>query len=215
MLSPASSPKVSEEELLSAALSKAGAGRRAAILALLQYLEPVIRVRANRLLESKHGAAGLTRDQVDDLVQEVWAYLFADNARVLRSWDPKKGRNLRSFVAMVATRCCIDLLRGRRLNPYREVVTDHSEIERDAALVDSLETRAVSRSFLEWLVSSLRELLSEEGGLLLQVMYLEGASPEEAERQTGISRSKIYNQRRRISALARRLVKTETASGGV
>lgn len=199
-----------EQRLLSVALGPPGDDRDQALERLIRYLEPVIRIRANRRLEAAKSPSQVRRADVDDLVQEVWLQLFADDFRVLRSWTPSRGRNLRSFVAMISTRFCIDLLRGRRLNPQREVTLGMEQLERDAGLVDELESRTTTRSFLEALVTSMRDILSKDGATLLQLMYLEGASPQEAAEQTGLPKTKIYNQRRRITELARKLARELT-----
>lgn len=199
-----------EQALLSTIFSSSGEARDEALSRLIRHLEPVIRIRANRRLEMAQGPSRIRRTDVDDLIQEVWLQLFADDFRVLRMWNPERGRNLRSFVAMVATRFCIDLLRGRRINPHREIMRGLEEIEQDAGLVDELESRAAARSLLEVLVISMRDILSKDGATLLQLMYLEGASPQEAAQKTGLPKTKIYNQRRRITELARKLARELT-----
>ncbi|MEL7370700.1 MAG: hypothetical protein AAFN74_17405 [Myxococcota bacterium] len=203
----ASEVEQADLRLVRTALDPQHPDRDTALHHLIRRLDPVLRIRANRAIETKRGDAGLARTDVDDLMQEIWAFLFAEDFRVLRTWDPTRGRTLRSYVGMIATRFCVDLLRGRRLNPQRELASELTALERDAALVDDLEVRTLTRCFLERLVAGMRDLLSKDGQALLDVMYLEGASPAEAEARTGLPRTKIYNQRRRITMLARQLAR--------
>src|SRR5439155_12952986 len=86
-----------------------------AVRALLAYLLPVVRSRALlacRRRSSSLGSGDLSQE-VDDLTQEALATLFANDANVLRSWDPARGLSLRNFVGLVCARRIHALLRAR------------------------------------------------------------------------------------------------------
>jgi len=54
------------------------------------------------LFYRNRSAAGRdVRQEVADLIQEVFMALFADDARVLRSWQPERGLSLDNFVGLV------------------------------------------------------------------------------------------------------------------
>lgn len=66
---------------------------------------------------SRHEGGSLSarhRDiDVDDAVQETFARLFANDARLLRSFDPARA-SLATFVALIARSVTLDLVRRRR-----------------------------------------------------------------------------------------------------
>src|SRR5215471_16061481 len=93
---------VADGELVKAAL----AGDRRATEDLVGRLARVIQVRVGvALLRRRHAARGRTLAQeVEDLMQEVFAALFEQDGRVLRRWDPARGLSLKSYVGLVAER---------------------------------------------------------------------------------------------------------------
>lgn len=53
-------------------------------------------------------------DGAEDILQQVLLELFRKDMRLLRTWDPQKGRSLRSYLCKLAERRAYDALRGRR-----------------------------------------------------------------------------------------------------
>src|SRR5687768_1618744 len=60
------------------------------------------------------------RQEVEDLTQEVFVALFADDARALRLWDPARGASLANFVGLLAEREVASILRSGRRSPWTE-----------------------------------------------------------------------------------------------
>src|SRR5262245_34984786 len=97
---------------------------------LVRDLTPVIRAGVGFALARVHSAKGRARHQeVEDMTQTVLLALFADRARVLLQWDPTRGLDLRSFVALLARRETVSLLRSPRRSPWTEDPTLLEELD--------------------------------------------------------------------------------------
>src|SRR5215471_5085162 len=58
--------------------------------------------------------AVFSRDDLEDLVGEVWVALLRDDLKKLRAYRPEKGFRLASWIALIATNTTIDRLRARQ-----------------------------------------------------------------------------------------------------
>src|SRR5262245_25583265 len=95
----------------------ARAARRdpAAARELVKLLHPVVQARVARVLWRTRGAAGRDlRQEVEDMSQDVFAFLFQDGARALRAWEPERGLSLANFVGLLAERRTLSTLRSAR-----------------------------------------------------------------------------------------------------
>ena len=181
------------------------AGESPAVSLLVDRLTPVVQARvARRLLAHGRGRERNVRQEVEDLVQEVFLQLFADNGRVLREWRPERGLSLENFVGLVAERQTISILRTGKRNPWKEDPTLSEELDR-ASPEASPEEAVASREGLRKVLDQLRESLSPLGWQLFDLIYLRELSVVEVEGQTGLSREAIYAWRSRLRRLARRL----------
>jgi len=189
-------------------VAQAIAGDGPALRSLVELLTPVIQARVARALlafrPSNDGRP--VRPQVEDLTQEVLLVLFADGARVLRSWRQEQGLSLENFVGLVARRRAISWLRSGRRSSWREDPTlDGAEAPEPAAAEDP-EGEAASREQLRLLLRRLQEELSPLGWRLFELLLVQERSVEEVERRTGMSRDALYAWRSRLRRLARRLL---------
>ncbi|HVT58403.1 MAG TPA: sigma-70 family RNA polymerase sigma factor [Thermoanaerobaculia bacterium] len=199
-------------------LRRALAGDEAELNRLVGALAPVVQARVARcLLRWRIGpAAGRSvRQEVEDLTQEVFLQLFADQGRVLRSWQPERGLTLPNFVGLVAERQTTSVLRSGRRSPWKEDPTLPERL--DAPAEDGGPERvAASREELRLLLQRLTEELSPLGRNLFDLLFLQELSLTEVARRTGLSNDAVYAWRSRLRRLARRL-QTELAmseSGG-
>lgn len=191
------------EVLVAQALS----GHEQAVGSLVELLTPVIQTRVARVLLAfrPSGEGRSTRQQVEDLTQDVFLTLFDDGARVLRSWRPGEGLSLENFVGLVARRRAISCLRSGRHNPWREDPTLTEELDEPAADPDP-EAQAASRQELHLLLRRMQEELSPQGWTLFDLLLVQGLPIEEVEQRTRMSRDAIYAWRSRLRKLARRLL---------
>lgn len=189
--------------LVAAALS----GRPAAIRALVDALMPVVQSRAARALARYRPRSRDARQDVEDLVQEIFAALFEHDARVLRSWDPAKGLSLRNFVGLVAQRAAHGMLRSGRRTPWPDDPTDPVDLEGlDEGPSDPL-ARITSRAELEHLLDRLTEELSPRGLALFYRLCVHQEDVRVVAESTGMTEVAVYAFRKRLERTARELAR--------
>jgi len=181
------------------------AGESPAVSQLVDRLTPVVQSRvARRLLAQGCGRERNVRQEVEDLVQEVFLRLFAEQGRVLREWRPERGLSLENFVGLVAERQAVSILRTGKRNPWKEDPTLDGDLDRASPEVGP-EQVVASRQRLRKVVDRLREDLSPLGWQLFDLIYLRELTVDEVETRTGLSRVAIYAWRSRLRRLARTL----------
>src|SRR6185503_6782407 len=108
---------------LAAARDQGGRSRDGlALERLVQLLTPVIQARVARTLYRRRWGRGggyNVRQDVEDLTQDVFLKLFANDGRVLRSWRQERGLSLENFIGLVAEFHTISYLRSGRRNPWK------------------------------------------------------------------------------------------------
>jgi RNA polymerase sigma factor (sigma-70 family) len=191
-------------------------GDRFALTRLVAVLTPVIQARVARtLLARRFRLAGGrdVRQEVEDLSQEVFLSLFANDARTLRSWQVERGLSVENFVGLVAERQVLSFLRSGRRNPWKEDPS-FSEDELETEALDSgPEEVASSREHLALLLDRLREELSPLGRRLFQLLFVQELSQAEVEAASGLSADAVYAWRSRLRRLARKLLAEMSGSG--
>jgi RNA polymerase sigma factor (sigma-70 family) len=198
-----------DDDSIATDVRQALAGDEPALDRLVRSLTPVIQRRvAQGLLLRRSGTAASRniRQEVEDLSQEVFLYLFADGGKVLRSWQPERGLSLRNFVGLVAERKTASILRIDKRSPWKEIPTLLVELDR-AAPDSGPEELAASREQRKLLLHRLREELTPRGWHLFDLLFLRGLSVKEVAAETGLSAVAVYAWRSRLRRLIRRLLK--------
>lgn len=188
-------------------IRRALGGDDAALTRLVDLLTPVVQARVARgLLRRRVGlAAGRdVRQEVEDISQEIFLALFEDDAKVLRSWEPRRGLSLENFVGLVAERQTASILRSGKRSPWKEDPTLVDELDRRAQGADP-EDVAASREELRMLVERLREKLSPLGRHLFELLYLRELSVAEVAEVTDMSADAVYQWRSRLRRQAQNL----------
>lgn len=201
---------------LQAILQRALAGDPAAQCELVDLLTPVIQKRVARaLLKYCQGPSGArnVHQEAGDLTQEVFFYLLAKDARVLRRWDPELGLSLLNFVGLVAERRALWILRGR-LSPWIDEPTLIEELPDQPYSGDNPERAASSREILRLLLDQLKDRLSAEGWHMFDLLFRQELSPAEVAQRTGKSLAAVYKWQSRLSQLARRILAELSNSDG-
>jgi RNA polymerase sigma factor (sigma-70 family) len=188
-------------------LAQALAGDEGALARLVRRLTPVIQARVARclLLRQARGPGRSVRQEVEDLTQEVFLQLFADGARVLRSWQPERGLALDSFAGLVAERLTVSILRSGKKSPWKEDPTLTEELDSASPAADP-ERQSASREELRRLLGRLDEELSPLGRTLFELLFVEELAPPEVMARTGLSADAVYAWRSRLRKLAGRLL---------
>lgn len=197
-----------DRALARAALS----GDAAATRDLVGRVMPIVQARVARVLVRRRGGSGRdVRQEVEDLVQEVFASLFENEGRVLRAWDPARGLSLGSFCGLIAEREAASILRSGRRSPWTETATEMDAIERDLPTVQPAEAAVASREELGVLVAKLREGLSPLGLEMFQRLVVDEEPVESVCKTTGMTADAVYAWKSRIVKLLRKIMSEEAA----
>lgn len=197
----ASDPQIAD--CVKAALS----GDAAQLELLLAAIQPVVHVRVLRgVLRRRSQARG--RDlgpDLEDLVQEVFAALFADEGKALLSWDATRGLSFINFVGFLAEREVAMRMRTGRRNPWTEDPTLDTTLVFLRGVSPSDEDRVEARDVLRALSDRLRERLSPLGRQYFQLLLVEDRPIQEVSLQTGTSVDALYAWRSRLRRVLREL----------
>jgi RNA polymerase sigma factor (sigma-70 family) len=196
-------------------VAQALAGDEPALRRLVALLTPVIQSRVARgLLRWRTGAASGrdVRQEVEDLTQEIFLHLFADDGKVLRAWQPERGLTLANFVGLVAERQTASVLRSGRRSPWKEDPTLAEDLDglHGATAASGPEEIAASREQLQILWRRLAEELSPQGRQLFGLLFLEELPLPEVVARTQLSPDAVYAWRSRLRRLCRRLLAEES-----
>ena len=179
-------------------VKRALGGERAAIEELVRELSPVVQARVATALWRRGRAS---RQELEDITQEVLMELFTGDARVLARWEPERGLSLASFVGLVAQRMVFSLLRSRRRSPFTQEPTDPRTIEASAGssrMHPTPEDPFAAREFLGLLFERLHAELSAKGLEMFYRLYVWQEEPEHIARETGSTLEAIYQWRSRL-----------------
>jgi len=178
----------------SALLSRALAGEREATAALVRRLRPPIQAELAHLLMRVAPAQGRSaRQELEDLVQDVFIALFDRDAKLLTSWDPSRGRSLESYVRLVARSRALDVLRSRRRSPWQAEPMDHEQIEELAEPSAAQQTdRVVAREKLVALQKALPVMLSTRDFTLFVALFVEERPPADVANDVGMTAGAVY-----------------------
>jgi len=187
-------------------LARALAGQRQAQRELADRLiAPIHREVAMALGRATQGTGVDPRQEVLDLVQDVLVLLFEHDARELRRWDPSRGRNLHSYVRLLARRRVARVLNQRRGNPYALVLVADAADEGgpdDGGPIVQLE----QRHQLDQVLAALYAQMDERDHELFDLLFVEERDPGEVAELLGSTRGAInawvYRTRKLVRALA-------------
>ncbi len=194
-----------EQERVRSAL----AGDPAAVHWLVSHLSPVIQARVARALLRRASGGRSTRQEVEDMTQEVFVALFEDGGKVLRSWEPERGMSLANFTGLVAERQVAAILRSGRRSPWTEDPTLSEDLERPSDDAQGAEARLASQQILAVLLDRVRATLSPKGLDLFERLYVREESVEAVCAATGMSPDAVYAWRSRLGKLVRTFVEEE------
>jgi len=208
------------EELTKARVRAALAGDEVALRTLIDALMPVVQSRAARALGRYRPRARDTRQELADLVQEVFADLFDENGRVLRQWDPARGLSLRNFVGLVSQRTLGALLSSGRRTPWPDDPTDPGTLELLVGQTSDPAPRMESRDELERILDRMMQALSPRSLELFHRLCVLEEDVRVVANSTGMTEQAVYAARARFSRLAQKVaqevaLETPEHRGGV
>lgn len=183
-----------------ALVQRALAREPAACRALVDRLTPPIQRQVNATLARWRRG---TRQDVRDLVQDVFRILLDADGKVLRAWDPAKGASLEGYVGMVAQRKVASILSSGRKSGHAEDAQDPIDFDDAAADAPDPEMGALSRDLLARVLDELRIRLSAQGFEMFRVLVVEERDVAWVQEHYGMSRDAVYAWRSRVSKAAK------------
>ena len=152
-----------------------------------------------------------SRDDLEDLVSDVWLALLRDDMKKLRAYCPEKGFRLASWIALIATNTTIDRLRARQTDDMH--VEDMSSIDIASQSAEPDEDM-LGHERAQLAQAALEELSAEERAFVWDCFHDERA-PEEIAREQGVAVNTIYSRkfkiREKLAKIVRRLEGCEAA----
>ncbi|MBK8258259.1 MAG: sigma-70 family RNA polymerase sigma factor [Polyangiaceae bacterium] len=187
-------------------LDNALAGDRSAVRELIANLRPVVQTAVVGVLARSRGSARgrPLAQEVDDFVQEVFARLFASDAKELRRWQPAVAP-LETFVRGIAYCDAVSILRNRTTSPYTEDPIEPEQFDPIPKSEPTPETRAISRDALLRLVDAIRNGLGPRGAAVFELLILRERPVEEVCATLAMSEDAVYAWRSRIGKKAREI----------
>ncbi len=177
---------------------RALAGDPAARTSLVELLYRTVRWEIVRVLQ-RHAATGRDPNQeVDDLIQEVFCALFADDAKALRAWCPDGGRSVIRFVGWYARHQALAILRSGRRSPWVDDPTDFAGEGHEIADPGSIEDRVLDRDLLAKVLDRFYADATPRMVQMFVLLFVEQVEVEEICTATGLVRGAVYKWRERL-----------------
>lgn len=177
--------------------------------ALVHQIAPVVHRRVAQIVLRKRAAA-LGRDvrqEIEDLVQDVFALCFDKNARVLRAWDPDRGLSFENFVGLIAQRETLSILRTSKRSPWTEDPTLPSALEEIERPSEDFEAKVESRNTITVLADRMRERLSPLGMQYFKWLYVEQKPVAQVAQEAKTTTGALYVWRNRLTKMIREIAR--------
>jgi RNA polymerase sigma-70 factor (ECF subfamily) len=151
----------------------------------------------------RYGAT-FSRDDLDDLVGDVWLVLLRDDMKKLRQYDAGRGFRIASFLGLVATNATIDHLRARQADatPLDDIIEDYASMRAEAPrdTVEMREEEALARA-------ALAQLSGDERAFVVDC-FRDEVSPEDLARSLGVSTNTVYSRKFKIREKLQKIVRS-------
>ena len=151
----------------------------------------------------RYGAT-FSREDLDDLVGDVWVTLLRDDMRKLRQYDCTRGFRIASFLGLVATNATIDHLRSRQADaaPLDDVIEEYASLRAEPVrdVVEERQEAALARAALAQLSSAERDFVVD--------CFREERSPEELARALGVTTNTVYSRKFKIREKLQKIVRS-------
>ena len=139
------------------------------------------------------------------MTQEVFASLFADDAKALRAWQPARGLSLVNFVGLIAEHQVASIFRSGKRRPWSEEIVVDNDFESIGETAIGPERQVASVQFYGLLLERMRAELTPRGFELFHMMFIEEKSVEAVCATMGMSTDAVYAWRSRLPKLVRKV----------
>jgi len=191
------------------ALGDALAGDPGAVRVLIEELGPVVRARVRRVLSRNPARVPCLHQDVDELVQETFLVLFADDSSLLRRWDPERGMSLPNYVGQIAEREAGRYLRARSTAKRRgEELTapDDLTMQHAAAGGEGADEQLERDERHRRILDHLRAALTPESFQVFDLIYVRLLSAPEVAQMLGCEVQAVYTRRSRIRTTLKKVM---------
>jgi len=195
-------PRGSDDSDIGQLVRRVLSGDRRASELLATRLMPIIQKRIAEVLRRKRTHA--SRNDLLDYVQRTLECLWDRDFYVLRRWDPAIG-GPEPYVAKVAERLTLSILRSGRLSGWREDPTESEAFETGEGGED-LESSIMNRELLEIVLDRLTEELSPRHMELFSALFVDERKVEDVSQQFQMTPAAIYSWKNRVRTLLRSLL---------
>ena len=161
----------------------------------------MIRARVRRVLSRNPARVPCLNQDVDELIQETFLVLFADDSALLRRWDPERGMSLPNWVGQVAEREAGRYLRARSAAKRRgEELTapDDLTMQHAADGGEGADEQLERDQRRRDLLGRIRAALTPETFLVFDLLYVRLLSAPEVAQMLGCEVQAVYTRRSRI-----------------
>lgn len=172
---------------------------------MIREVLPAIKVEATMTLARRaHAQRRDHRQEVEDFAHDVLVHLLADDGRVLKLWDPRRGP-LNQFVRLITRQRVSRALHGYRGNPWGNEPTAAEALE-PLTGADEGDRLLESREELRAVLEKLRAHLDDRGLLLFQRIHVDQAPIAAVAEELGMTREAVDAWNSRMRKLARKLI---------
>lgn len=195
-------------------------GEPTALSWMLDELTPVVQSQAARALlrYNEKSSRRSIQQEVEDLTQEIFLWLFENDGRILKSWLPEQGVPLSGFIAH---RKVMGIMRSQKRSPWTEEPTlaeelEHRKASQQAASfthaelsltnTEDPEDKIAFKQILQLVIEELNGSLSPLGRFLFSLLYVEQRSVDEVGQQLGMTKDALYAWRSRIGRISREIL---------
>jgi RNA polymerase sigma factor (sigma-70 family) len=151
----------------------------------------------------RYGAT-FSRDDLDDLVGDVWLVLLREDMKKLRQYDATRGFRIASFLGLLATNATIDHLRARQAEatPLDDVIEDYASMRAEAPR-DTVEAREEA----ELARAALAQLSGDERAFVVDC-FRDEVAPEDLARSLGVTTNTVYSRKFKIREKLQKIVRS-------
>jgi RNA polymerase sigma-70 factor (ECF subfamily) len=175
-------------------------GDRWAAIELSRRVGPAIRARVLRITRGRPtGAVDL-----EDMVQEVWGRLLANDGRRLRAFDPGRGVSLPGFISLIAGQAVAEIIEAQHAQKRRAPggTTTIEDARGVAASSPSADRLVGDRTELAALWAHLEAHLPPRGVLVMHLLFVDRLSPADIVARTHMKRATVDSWKFKIKKAA-------------
>lgn len=182
-----------EEQLLLAAVlaGNGGAWRR-----FTQRYQGLIAACVRKVLHRY--SASYDKDDLADLIADVWIALLKDDRHKLRQYDPERGYRFSSWIGLIATNTTIDALRARTTRP--SFIEDMEGFAERYLVERRSPQRVVELSHAARLAKAALEQLDDEERRFVIACFHEERPPADLAAELGVSVNTVYSRKFKVRA---------------